>query len=275
MHLRPWLTLARASNLPTVWSNCIAAAVIAGASDWTRTALVSCAATFLYTAGMFLNDVCDVRYDERFNRMRPIVAGEISRVTAAAAALLLLLLGLLVCWCLGQQPMLYAACIAVVVVVYDLTHKHISFGALLMATCRFLLYPLAGSSVAAGASSRIWLPAGGLACYVAAISFAARGERTQAPRRFAARWLLFVPAIGPLVMHGTLTACLYLSVFVGWTVRASSLLKRDTPRAVSMLLAGVVLLDMANVSSPSLIIAAGFVLLFVTAILFQRYVPAT
>ena len=57
--LRAYLLLARVSNLPTVWTNVLAAYVIAEA-PLTSMPTAMLALSLFYTAGMFLNDVADV-----------------------------------------------------------------------------------------------------------------------------------------------------------------------------------------------------------------------
>ena len=41
--------------------------------------LLCLGSTLLYVGGMFLNDVCDSKFDAEFRRERPIVTGTISR----------------------------------------------------------------------------------------------------------------------------------------------------------------------------------------------------
>src|SRR5207248_3346450 len=93
--LRPMLVLARASNLPTVWSNCIAAYWLGGWNSTGTVFLLCIAGSLFYTGGMFLNDVCDVGFDRRYKPDRPIVAGLVTRRQVGFAAAGLLFAGLL------------------------------------------------------------------------------------------------------------------------------------------------------------------------------------
>src|SRR5258707_12171009 len=79
--MRILLVLGRVSNLPTVWSNCLAAWLLGGGGAWSRFAVVCLGATLLYTGGMFLNDAVDEAFDRRFRPERPIVSGRISART--------------------------------------------------------------------------------------------------------------------------------------------------------------------------------------------------
>ena len=66
MNLKTLLTLGRTSNLPTVWSNLLAGAVLSGAAFGPRTfaLLLVCGSAF-YEGGMFLNDAFDAELDAR------------------------------------------------------------------------------------------------------------------------------------------------------------------------------------------------------------------
>ena len=70
--LRALLVLGRVSNLPTVWSNCLAAWWLAGGGTVERLPFLLLGATLLYTGGMFLNDAFDADFDNQYRKERPI-----------------------------------------------------------------------------------------------------------------------------------------------------------------------------------------------------------
>lgn len=77
--LRVYLRLGRVSNLPTVWSNVLAGAALAGVIPGPgRLALLGLAMTLFYVGGMFLNDAFDRAIDARERPERPIPAGLVS-----------------------------------------------------------------------------------------------------------------------------------------------------------------------------------------------------
>ena len=80
-YLRTLLVLGRVSNLPTVWSNCLAGWLISGPGSIGALLLLCGGATALYIGGMYLNDAFDADFDRQFRRERPIPSGAIS-VTA-------------------------------------------------------------------------------------------------------------------------------------------------------------------------------------------------
>src|ERR1700722_7791443 len=76
--LRTLLILGRVSNLPTVWSNCLAGWWLAGGGSRPALLCVSISASFLYLGGMFLNDAFDAGFDRNHRPTRPIPSGVIT-----------------------------------------------------------------------------------------------------------------------------------------------------------------------------------------------------
>ena len=130
--LRTLLILGRVSNLPTVWSNCLAGWWLGGAGNTSRLPFLFSGVTLLYLGGMFLNDAFDVEFDRQHRKERPIPSGAISLravwrwgFTWIAAGLILLFFDGTVTGTLG---VVLASCI----VLYDAVHKLITFSPLLM-----------------------------------------------------------------------------------------------------------------------------------------------
>ena len=101
--LRTLLVLGRVSNLPTVWSNCLAAWWLGGGGRWERFAVLCAGASLLYTAGMFLNDAFDADFDRRYRAERPIPSGQISPRAVWSMAWACLLVGWLAIVALGPD----------------------------------------------------------------------------------------------------------------------------------------------------------------------------
>src|SRR5437763_11809410 len=77
------LALARISNSPTVVSNTLAGAALAGARQIDgKQALVAIAMILFYSAGMYLNDLFDYAVDRRERPKRPLPAGIVSQRAA-------------------------------------------------------------------------------------------------------------------------------------------------------------------------------------------------
>src|SRR6478672_11159568 len=88
------LRLGRISNLPTVWTNVLAGATLAGGALNARLALAGLALSLFYVAGMYLNDAFDRRLDAYERPSRPIPSGEVKASVVFTAGFVMLLLGL-------------------------------------------------------------------------------------------------------------------------------------------------------------------------------------
>jgi len=74
-----FLRLGRVSNLPTVWTNVMAAAVLARVPVASMGVVaVALACSLFYVGGMFLNDAFDHEFDARVRPERPIPSGLVS-----------------------------------------------------------------------------------------------------------------------------------------------------------------------------------------------------
>ena len=119
MTIKTFLVLGRLSNLPSIWTNIVAATLVAQASITelnakliinTQTVLtgadklstsaplnqsgliwfcVILCLSLMYIGGMFLNDAFDVQWDKKNKHSRPIVKGDISTATVSVIGSLL------------------------------------------------------------------------------------------------------------------------------------------------------------------------------------------
>jgi 4-hydroxybenzoate polyprenyltransferase len=280
--LRTPLILGRVSNLPTVWSNCLAGWLLAGGGAWSRFALLCGGASLLYIGGMFLNDACDVRFDTAHRQERPIPSGAISARAVWLWSAVLLLSGGVLLALLGLTTALLTLGLVLCIVAYDLFHKQSALAPLLMAGCRFLLYLVAGSAALNGLSSKLLWCAGALAVYIVALSFIARKEVKNVKPN-----LLVLPLfIAPLITgHLGLTPQTKIAVgligiaYFGWVIWSLlHMIKGGPPaigRTVSALLAGIVLVDMLAVQGGGGMMPLAFLALFASALILQRTIPAT
>src|ERR1044071_7583847 len=91
--LRTLLILGRISNLPTVWSNCLAGWWLGGGGNFAKLPFLFPGVTLLYIGGMFLNDAFDAEFDRLHRKERPIPSGAISLQVVWRCGFTLLLLG--------------------------------------------------------------------------------------------------------------------------------------------------------------------------------------
>jgi hypothetical protein len=279
--LRTLLILGRVSNLPTVWSNCLAAWLIADGGPWWRFVVLNLGATFLYIGGMFLNDAFDEDFDRLHRRNRPIPNGEIKAATVWSLGFGMMVFGYLGVSCLGSDTALLGAFLVVAILLYNWLHKMVAASPVLMAACRFFLFLMAASATRFGINgSAIW-GALVLACYIVGLSYVARRESLPGALSLWPLAFLGAPVILCLLVNDESYrpgAVVLVTGFIAWTAYPLSYLFRSSDRnigyCVSGLLAGIALTDG---------LAAGwdpwttpvFIALFGLALVFQRFVPAT
>ncbi len=290
------LLLGRVSNLPTIWSNCLASWLLAGGTllettDLQRFSWLIVGTTLLYLAGMFLNDAFDVRFDKEHRTERPIPSGAISAKAVWVWGIIQMVIGLGCLVWIGPVVAVCAFALAGSVLWYDWIHKRITWSPLIMGLCRLSLYVLAGVVAAESPTASLGLPvilsALALWGYIVGLSNIARHEATGGNVNSWPSWLLVLPLAIAFTLPGLLVdgevnwnrliiaACLY-SLWVGRSLLFSfKVMIPQHGRTVSGLLAGIVLFDFMLAANQEIHMGAVFLGLFALALLFQRYIPAT
>src|SRR6202142_3928586 len=144
--LRALLALSRVSNLPTVWSNCLAGWWLAGGGNFAKLPLLFLGVSALYTGGAFLNDAFDVDSDRQRRAERPIPSGAISLPAVCGWGLAWLGLGMLGLFAVGRTAGVLGLALLLCILVYSATHKVITASPWLMGAGRFWVYVIAGSA---------------------------------------------------------------------------------------------------------------------------------
>ncbi len=282
--LRALLVLGRVSNLPTVWTNCLAGWLLGGGGEWNRFAVLCGGATLLYVGGMYLNDAFDAEFDAEYRRERPIPSGVISRGSVWRLGITMLVAGTALMFLFGFSTAIFGVLLAASIVLYDWLHKMVTFSPLLMALCRLLLYLTASSAAVMGVTGLAMWSGLALAAYIVGLSYLARKEATGVVIQHWPQLLLILPPVLALLVNDRESfqpALLIGAVFVLWTVRTLRSVwmePRNVPRAVGGLLAGICWVDLLAVvdlvdqtREMGLVFAGCFVL----ALVLQKFVPAT
>ncbi len=278
---RTLLILGRVSNLPTVVSDCCAGWWLGGGGRVGGLFIAIVAATTLYIGGMFLNDAFDAGFDRHHRKLRPIPSAAISEREVWCWGGFWLLIGLIISALGGVTTAVLSITLSAFILIYNASHKMISFGPLLMGVCRLLLYLIAASAGGAALNGRVIWPAVALGLYVAGLSLVARKEIGAVRPPIWPVALLVAPlALAALFNDdphwpSTLAMAL-LSASIVWALTQS--FWREHARigvTVSRLLAGIALVDMVAASQADRAWLWGFPLLFAAALFLQRFVPAT
>ncbi len=288
---RPWrktlygyLALARISNSPTVVSNTLAGAALAGAL-WPdgKTGLIAIAMVLFYTAGMYLNDLMDYAVDCRERPERPLPAGIVSRSAAFAVALALFGCGSLLLWSVGPHPFLSGLVLIALIICYDRWHKSNPLSPLLMALCRLMVYITAFLAFSVQSFSTLLIPGSLLVLYVIGLTYIAKTENKPSITSVSIVATLFLPTVYftarqlQQVQWVTLPLILFFTIWVAYSVSfAFRSPKRQVGRTVGQLIAGISLLDALVLAASGSLLGTPLALLsFALTLYWQRYVRGT
>ncbi len=281
--------LGRVSNLPTVWTNVLAAAVLAGVPA-ASLGIVACAlaCSCFYVGGMFLNDAFDREFDARVRPERPIPSGSATAVAVFAGGFALLGAGLVIVWLTARlvlgdatSGVVSGLVLAGAIVLYDAWHKANSAAPVLMGLCRVLVYVTTAAALTGGVPSAVAIGAVVLLAYLIGLTYVARQENLGEVRNMwplACLALPFLVWIGSAFAGGVATV-LYVG-FLAWVSFALSHLgwqaRVDVPRTVVSLIAGIALLDgLAVAGAGHASLALLCVAAFALTLALQRWVPGT
>ena len=278
------LRLGRISNLPTVWTNVIAGAVIVGGTGRaSEISLLALAMSAFYVGGMYLNDFFDRALDARERPTRPIVAGEIGAGAVSGIGFGLLAIGVALMIPFGGAAALSGVALAGVIVLYDVWHKGNALGPTIMGLCRALVYLGAGAALTGQISLALVIGAFVLAAHTAGITYAAKQESLDTIGNLWPMLLLAAPLLValPYIASGWTVPVAFALLLIADAAAVWLLARRpvpgSVPRAVSGLIAAISLVDALAVAwaggDPVLVLAcaAGYPL----TRLFQASIPGT
>jgi len=302
--LHAFLTLGRVSNLPTVWTNCLAAWVLnrlgqqlplfelpntdaaqALTFQPEQWIWIFLGASLLYIAGTTLNDAFDEEYDRQYNRDRPIPAGILKCWEVWAVGFIQLVSGAAILYFKSGVSEIYLGMLCMTILAYDAVHKKWAGSVLLMGGCRLFLWwtiATAGLDIAHELSPLVLVWSIGLLLYIAGITFVARGEATgNLP---AVPWpfmLLFVQVLLGLffcVYTGrwiTLVLVILLAYGIWIGVLRAQLKGRHIGRGVALWLALITLGDALAMGLVAPTWGLFALLGFPLSIMMQKKFPAT
>lgn len=290
MRLKTALQLGRVSNLPTVWTNTLAGAMLAGATGFgAEFAVILIAFSLFYVGGMFLNDAFDAAYDAVQRPERPIPSGRAGRTEVfgygyglmAGGVALLLWIGFAFDPLTGHWPGLGGMALAAMITFYDAYHKNNLLSPVVMGLCRVLVYVAAGLCYTVMLPADLWLGAAVMLCYLIGLTYIAKQENLGSVRNLWPLLFLAAPvAYGAWLIQSRGPVVFFWLLFSVWILVALWFLRRrmpgDIPRAVVSLIAGISLLDAILIAGSgstahAVVALAGFG----STLLLQRYVTGT
>lgn len=278
---RTAVRLGRVSNLPTIWSNVIAALALAGGASIHVGVVAGLAMSLLYIGGMYLNDAYDHKIDARENPTRPIPSGQISTSTALWLGFAMLAIGVACLASLSITAGLVGLGLAAAIVVYDLHHKANALSPFLMGLCRALVYVASAAAIGAAFATPVLIGAAVLFLFVAGLTLAAKQESLSRVSNFGPVVLLSAPLFAALPSLSSSWLVVFAFILLAAAIAfAVHLLRRraagDVGRAIGLLIAAIALSDAVAAASTGSAAAAGAcVALFILTLFLQRYIPGT
>ena len=201
------LQLGRVSNLPTVWSNVLAGAVLGGAVfsplPW---ALALVAYSLFYIAGMYMNDAFDESFDREHRPERPIPSGQISQQLVRGFIVFYMSFGLLLLGlahhlspkAVAANSLAWLLCALVLlaaIYLYNRHHKHNRFSPLIMAACRLLLGVGASYTLSGSVTAAVMIMSVLILCWLIGLTWLAKQEHKSNVRAIWPLLLMATPII--------------------------------------------------------------------------------
>ena len=278
--LRAHLALARISNAPTVASNVLAGAALAGAFRVEGAAstlvLLVVALVLFYTAGMYLNDLLDFERDRLERPERPLPSGAVTHAAATTTILALFGIGGVLLLVTGVAPFLSGLVLIGLIVLYDAWHKTNPLSPVVMASTRAFVYLTAFLAFSTEVSPALFMWMALLGLYIVGLTYLAKMERQPGLLGLWPAALLFLPALYASLQFTD--AGVLILLFTGWTVYSLSFVykRRDYGGAIGRLIAGVSLLDALVLAGAGSAVGVGLAgLAFGLTLFFQRYIKGT
>jgi len=178
--IKSYLDLCRVSNLPTVWTNVLAAVVLSNTPfSWSSFLILSLTHTFFYTGGMCLNDLCDITQDRVHKPFRPLPSQKISIRNATLFIGVLFGLALFSLLFVPHPRAFYLGLILLVfIITYDWFHKGHPFTVFLMAACRLMVFVISGMAISGKVGMAVWIGGFIQFIYILILSLVARYENS-------------------------------------------------------------------------------------------------
>lgn len=289
--IKQYAALTRISNLPTCWTNVLTGSAIGSIAASNPIAvlpvvILSIVTSLFYMAGTALNDLLDVKIDRQQRPDRPIASGRISPRAALIFIVLLFAAAMSLLLIYFPHCTYLALLLAVMIILYDLTHKRFSYSVVFMAGCRAMVYVISAYAIFGGSTKEFRtdtaISSTILALYIAFVTIIARSENKQQIDK--SRWLsvaiiILVPGVFILSLPQSLYPYIIAAILLIILLRAAVFVFGKPPqikRAVLTWLACVCLLDclfLAVLAKPVPALAAG--ICFVITALSHRKIGGT
>lgn len=183
--LKVCLEFCRVSNLPTIWTNVLAAIVLSG-TGWTigDYLLIAISISCFYTGGICLNDFWDAPFDAIHNPRRPLPSGRIPMRSAWVMTITLFGTGLILLSLTLQGFAIFGGVLLLsAILIYNRYHKKHPWSVFVMGACRFLVYAVSSLAIAGKLFPSVLIAGTAQFFYVLLLSLTSRVEHLVKRRR--------------------------------------------------------------------------------------------
>jgi len=290
------LKLGRVSNLPTVWTNVLAAIILSGSQISLLPSIsLMMAMSLAYVGGMFLNDAFDHVIDAIERPNRPIPMGLVSTRSVYVVGFSLLLLSQLIVIAVASYfaqiipAAISGLLLCAAIVSYNRWHKNNPLSPVLMGFCRLLVYSTCALSVSTEPSHLVYFGSITALAYLIGLTYTAKQEHLGKVSSLWPLGFLVVPVafglfFAPLSLGVWVTVAV-LALWISYCLRLIIRRQRgDIPKAVTGLIAGIALVDMLLITVagthmntetlPIWLVSLPFIAFSLT-LFFQRYIAGT
>jgi 4-hydroxybenzoate polyprenyltransferase len=253
MRLRDLFELVRLPNVFTAPADVAMGLAAAGASWDGKNGFLFAASALAYAGGMALNDARDAELDAVERPNRPIPSGRISRAAAHLISAVCLGGALALAGYAGVRPLIAAAALVSMIVLYDVAARRTAVGPLVMGLCRFFNAALGVSVGSIGL--HVLGPPVILFSWVFVITGVSRFEVAHAPVRVVKETAMsFAFLLGlatvVLIQRGGADGLPFLALLAWWMAAPVRAAMSDPsgPRIIRVIKAsvlGIILLDAA------------------------------
>jgi 4-hydroxybenzoate polyprenyltransferase len=209
------LKIGRVSNLPTVWTNVLAGACLAGLhTDLPQLLWVMLAITLFYTGGMYLNDAFDADIDARERPNRPIPSGQISAKSVSAMGCAMLMAGIYIVAPYGMLAVQAGVALSLAILLYNAWHKGNVWSPVIMGSCRALVYLLAAWTFSERTPAALLWGMLAVFTHIAGLTYAAKQESLDRIDRLWPLAILAAPLLIFMVLFN-LPAMAWVALQIG------------------------------------------------------------
>ena len=283
--LKPYLELGRISNIPTVISNVLLGiALVSLETISITTVLMILSGACFYLAGMYMNDICDYKWDMDHKNSRPLVKGVVRLKQVKLIQYSLFILAFIFYFIAininhaSIYALIYPLILLGFITWYNVDHKENVFSPIIMGLCRSFLILSASALYKVDLSLNSLFLILTYVAYTGALTYCAKFEHTKdyqiklIPKVF----YLLAPIFLFIITKQSMFSFLILASLSAWNLYNLFLLSnKQIGKFVTNSIAAMVLIDALIIVDDRIEWLLALLTLFIFTLFFQRKIAGT